>query len=32
VLVILAALWIPVRVVSGMVKGWYHTPHRGPTS
>jgi cellulose synthase/poly-beta-1,6-N-acetylglucosamine synthase-like glycosyltransferase len=31
-LVILAALWIPVRVVSGMVKGWYHTPHRGPTS
>jgi cellulose synthase/poly-beta-1,6-N-acetylglucosamine synthase-like glycosyltransferase len=31
-LVILAALWIPVRVVSGMVKSWYHTPHRGPTS
>ena len=31
-LVIVAALWIPVRLVSGMVKGWYHTPHRGPSS
>jgi cellulose synthase/poly-beta-1,6-N-acetylglucosamine synthase-like glycosyltransferase len=28
-LVILAALWIPIRLVSGLVKGWYHTPHRG---
>jgi cellulose synthase/poly-beta-1,6-N-acetylglucosamine synthase-like glycosyltransferase len=31
-LVIVAALWIPIRLVSGKVKGWYHTPHRGPTS
>jgi hypothetical protein len=28
-LVILAALWIPVRIFSSLVKGWYHTPHRG---
>jgi cellulose synthase/poly-beta-1,6-N-acetylglucosamine synthase-like glycosyltransferase len=28
-LVILAALWIPVRLASSVVKGWYHTPHRG---
>jgi cellulose synthase/poly-beta-1,6-N-acetylglucosamine synthase-like glycosyltransferase len=28
-LVILAALWVPVRIVSSLVKGWYHTPHRG---
>jgi hypothetical protein len=28
-LVILAALWVPVRVVSSLVNGWYHTPHRG---
>jgi cellulose synthase/poly-beta-1,6-N-acetylglucosamine synthase-like glycosyltransferase len=28
-LVILAALWIPVRLASSLVKGWYHTPHRG---
>jgi cellulose synthase/poly-beta-1,6-N-acetylglucosamine synthase-like glycosyltransferase len=28
-LMILAALWIPVRIVSGLVKGLYHTPHRG---
>ena len=31
-LVIVAALWIPVRLVSGLVRGWYHTPHRGPSS
>ena len=31
-LVIVAALWIPVRLVSGLVKGWYHTPHRGSSS
>lgn len=29
VLVILAALWVPIRVFSGRVKGWYHTPHSG---
>jgi cellulose synthase/poly-beta-1,6-N-acetylglucosamine synthase-like glycosyltransferase len=29
VLVILAALWIPVRLASSLVQGWYHTPHRG---
>jgi cellulose synthase/poly-beta-1,6-N-acetylglucosamine synthase-like glycosyltransferase len=28
-LVILAALWLPVRLASTLVKGWYHTPHRG---
>jgi cellulose synthase/poly-beta-1,6-N-acetylglucosamine synthase-like glycosyltransferase len=28
-LVILAALWVPVRIVSSLVRGWYHTPHRG---
>jgi len=28
-LVIVAALWIPIRLVSGRVRGWYHTPHTG---
>jgi low temperature requirement protein LtrA len=28
-LVIMAALWIPVRLASSLVKGWYHTPHTG---
>lgn len=28
-LVILAALWVPIRILSGRVKGWYHTPHSG---
>lgn len=28
-LTVLAALWIPVRLVSGRVQGWYHTPHTG---
>jgi cellulose synthase/poly-beta-1,6-N-acetylglucosamine synthase-like glycosyltransferase len=28
-LVILAALWIPIRLASSLVRGWYHTPHRG---
>jgi cellulose synthase/poly-beta-1,6-N-acetylglucosamine synthase-like glycosyltransferase len=31
VLVILAAVWLPVRLASSLVKGWYHTPHRGTT-
>lgn len=31
-LVILAALWVPIRILSGRVKGWYHTPHAGPSS
>ncbi|HEX2028768.1 MAG TPA: glycosyltransferase family 2 protein [Nitriliruptorales bacterium] len=26
---LLAALWLPVRVVSRRAAGWYHTPHRG---
>ncbi len=26
-LVVLAGLWIPIRLVSGRVSGWYHTPH-----
>ncbi len=25
----LGVLWIPIRVVSGRVAGWYHTPHGG---
>jgi cellulose synthase/poly-beta-1,6-N-acetylglucosamine synthase-like glycosyltransferase len=29
VLVIVAAIWIPVRLASSVVTGWYHTPHRG---
>ena len=28
-LVILATLWVPIRLLSGRVKGWYHTPHSG---
>jgi len=28
-LTLLAALWIPVRIVSRRVDGWYHTPHGG---
>lgn len=28
-LIILAALWIPIRFASSRVSGWYHTPHRG---
>jgi cellulose synthase/poly-beta-1,6-N-acetylglucosamine synthase-like glycosyltransferase len=32
-LALLAALWVPVRLVSTRVEGWYHTPHQGrPTS
>ncbi|MFQ5523982.1 MAG: glycosyltransferase [Acidimicrobiia bacterium] len=30
-LVLLAALWIPIRIVSSRVSGWYHTPHEGTT-
>ena len=30
-LVLVAALWIPVRVMSQRLTGWYHTPHEGPT-
>lgn len=30
-LILVAALWIPVRLVSRRVTGWYHTPHEGPT-
>ena len=26
-LVVLAALWIPIRLLSRGVSGWYHTPH-----
>ncbi|MFO7299823.1 MAG: glycosyltransferase [Actinomycetes bacterium] len=29
VLALLAALWVPIRLVSGRVRGWYHTPHTG---
>jgi hypothetical protein len=28
-LVLLAALWIPIALVSRRATGWYHTPHRG---
>ncbi|HHC09509.1 MAG TPA: glycosyltransferase [Actinobacteria bacterium] len=28
-LALLAALWLPIRVVSRRVSGWYHTPHGG---
>ena len=28
-LVVLAALWIPIAVVSRRAEGWYHTPHGG---
>lgn len=27
-LALVAALWIPIRLVSRRVEGWYHTPHR----
>ena len=30
-LVLVAALWIPVRVMSQRLTGWYHTPHEGPS-
>lgn len=29
VLVLLAALWLPIRLLSGRMRGWYHTPHTG---
>jgi len=28
-LVLLAALWLPIRVMSRFTRGWYHTPHEG---
>ncbi|MEX2322732.1 MAG: glycosyltransferase family 2 protein [Acidimicrobiia bacterium] len=28
-LLLLAALWIPVRIASRLTRGWYHTPHQG---
>jgi len=28
-LVILAGLWVPIRLLSSRVRGWYHTPHSG---
>ena len=28
-LVLLAALWVPIRIVSARTSGWYHTPHEG---
>ncbi len=31
-LALLAALWLPVRVVSSGADRWYHTPHRGSSS
>jgi cellulose synthase/poly-beta-1,6-N-acetylglucosamine synthase-like glycosyltransferase len=30
-LVVLAALWIPIRMLSRRADDWYHTPHRGST-
>ncbi len=30
-LAILAALWVPIRIISTRVSHWYHTPHTGPT-
>jgi cellulose synthase/poly-beta-1,6-N-acetylglucosamine synthase-like glycosyltransferase len=30
-LVVLAALWIPIRMLSRKADDWYHTPHRGST-
>lgn len=32
VLALLAALWIPIRLGSGRVRGWYHTPHQGESA
>lgn len=29
VLALLAALWLPIRLLSGRVRAWYHTPHTG---
>lgn len=31
-LALIAALWIPVRLVSSVISRWYHTPHVGSTS
>jgi cellulose synthase/poly-beta-1,6-N-acetylglucosamine synthase-like glycosyltransferase len=31
VLLLLPALWIPIRLLSRRNEGWYHTPHRGPS-
>lgn len=31
-LALIAALWVPVRLFSSVISGWYHTPHVGPTS
>jgi cellulose synthase/poly-beta-1,6-N-acetylglucosamine synthase-like glycosyltransferase len=28
-LVVLAALWVPIRILSRRITGWYHTPHSG---
>jgi hypothetical protein len=28
-LLLLAALWVPVRIASRLTRGWYHTPHQG---
>jgi len=28
-LVVLAALWLPIRMFSNRVDGWFHTPHEG---
>jgi cellulose synthase/poly-beta-1,6-N-acetylglucosamine synthase-like glycosyltransferase len=28
-LTLLAALWVPIRLLSRRVDGWYHTPHQG---
>jgi len=28
-LVLLAALWVPISLISRRTTGWYHTPHRG---
>jgi cellulose synthase/poly-beta-1,6-N-acetylglucosamine synthase-like glycosyltransferase len=30
-LALLAALWVPIRLVSTRAEGWYHTPHHGAT-
>jgi len=32
VIALLAALWIPVRLISGRSGGWYHTPHGANTN
>ena len=29
-LVLLAGMWVPVRLISGRVSSWYHTPHQTP--